>query len=251
MPGYVIHLASINNNNRNKRDFVLGVEAPDILKKHLKIYTTLEAARDKYNSLKVGDMPEYSTLVARIQQKEDIGSDTGLHYGVSSNPNIELYWNSLIEREKNSNFYRGYLLHLLTDKIVYKALDLDNKFKKMIESYSGDDLENYKKTLVKSLHTDWDKTNTILKNKYNTELTPEVEELGVVGFNSSTDLVFIDINTLINCIDKLRNIDILSCSIKELDKLCNTSYNSIETSIDYNKNYKFIRSIYKKRGINI
>ena len=38
MPGYYIHLASSNEKALKNRSFVLGVEAPDMLKKHVKVY---------------------------------------------------------------------------------------------------------------------------------------------------------------------------------------------------------------------
>ena len=88
MPGYYLHLAACKGNTLKNRSFVLGVEAPDLLKKHFKIYGNVAEARKKYETLKTADMPDYSELETRIQQKETINSTTGLHYGVSSNPDI-------------------------------------------------------------------------------------------------------------------------------------------------------------------
>ena len=113
-------------------------------------------------------MPDYSELETRIQQKETINSTTGLHYGVSSNPDIYSCWNSLSETQKNNPFWRGYIWHLLTDQFIYSKLDIDAKFQKFLDkNKNAANLDELRKTEVKKLHTDWDKTNarnwTVLK----------------------------------------------------------------------------------------
>lgn len=104
MPGYYLHLAACNSAVKNNRSFILGVEAPDILKKYVKLYG-MEGARDKYNNLKTDEMPSFESFEKRLMQKEVSGAGTGLHYGMSSNPDIMLYWTTLNDEERNNPFY--------------------------------------------------------------------------------------------------------------------------------------------------
>lgn len=215
MPGYFIHLGVCNEEALKDRGFVLGVEAPDMLKKHVKVLG-IDGAKEKYNELKVSGMPEYEELESRINEKEEIGNNGGLHYGVSSKPGIKEYWSSLTDDQKKESFYKGYLWHLITDKKMYEQLDLDNKFKVVLECYNGDDIDSFKRQEVKKLHSDWDKTNELIKSKYGVELTPEVDELKVVGFNSDTNLSYVDWDIVRGVIDELRNINPLDCDLEDL-----------------------------------
>ena len=105
MPGYYLHLAACGGKLLENRSFVLGVEAPDILKKHLKDADgDIEKARAKYDSLRTGDMPDYSDFEVRVQQKESRGKREGMHYGKSSSTNVKAFWNSLTEEQKKQAF---------------------------------------------------------------------------------------------------------------------------------------------------
>ena len=209
MPGYYLHLAACGGDLLKNRSFVLGVEAPDILKKHFKdAGGDIEKARAKYNSLKTGDMPEYSDFEVRVQQKESRGELQGMHYGKSSSTNVKAFWDSLTDEQKNTAFYRGYAWHLLTDAIMYAVLDIDSRFAKVL----GDNLynEELRWKEVEKLHSDWDKTNSLVRERYpEVELTPEVEELNVVGFETG-ELVYVDWRSLKETIDFLRTIDPLN-----------------------------------------
>lgn len=219
MPGYYIHLAVCNNEALKERGFVLGVESPDILKKHLKLFGK-EGALKKYEELKVDCMPDYEELKIRIYQKEFRDRTDGLHYGISSNPNIKEYWNRLSKQQKSNPFYIGYLWHLITDKLIYKELDLDMKFRCDLDNYSGDNIEEFKKRRKEKLHTDWDKTNELIRLKYKVDLTDEIRELNVVGFNKDTSLTYVDYDLICNIIDKLRRINPLNYDLDTfLDKL--------------------------------
>ena len=99
---------------------------------------------------------------------------------------------------------------------MYEQLDLDNKFKVVLECYNGDDIDSFKRQEVKKLHSDWDKTNELIKSKYGVELTPEVDELKVVGFNSDTNLSYVDWDIVRGVIDELRNINPLDCDLEDL-----------------------------------
>ena len=206
MPGYYLHLAACGGELLKNRSFVLGVEAPDILKKHLKdAGGDIEKARAKYNSLRTGDMPDYSDFEIRVQQKESRGKLDGMHYGKSSSTNVRAFWNGLLETQKKTAFYRGYVWHLLTDTIMYARLDIDARFAKVLGDKLYDEELRWKE--VEKLHLDWDKTNTLVKATYpDVALTPEVEELNVVGFETG-ELVYVDWYILKETIDFLRSFD--------------------------------------------
>lgn len=216
MPGYYLHLAACKGNTLKNRSFVLGVEAPDLLKKHFKIYGNVVEARKKYETLKTADMPDYGELETRIQQKETVNSTTGLHYGVSSNPDIYACWNSLSETQKNNPFWRGYIWHLLTDKFIYSKLDIDVKFQKILDNNKN---ATNMKTEVKKLHTDWDKTNAKVRDTYPEICLPEeVKELSVVQFIEEGNLFYIDWTVLKEAIEFLRNFNPLGTDMDYIIK---------------------------------
>lgn len=216
MPGYYLHLAACGGKLLENRSFVLGVEAPDILKKHLKdAGADIEKARAKYNSFKTGDMPEYSDFEVRVQQKEVRGSVGGMHYGKSSSNNFRAFWNGLTSEQRNTAFYRGYAWHLLTDTIMYAKLDIDRKFAKALDDKLYDEQLRWKE--VEKLHADWDRTNALVRATYPAvQLTPEVEELNVVGFDTTGDLVYVDWQVLKETIDFLRSFDPLNGDMEEI-----------------------------------
>ena len=203
MPGYYLHFAACGGDSLKNRSFVLGVEAPDILKKHVKVCGGIEAAHAKYDSLRTNEMPEYSELQSRILQKERADSNEGLHYGLSSKPDIMACWSGLSEKQKTNPFYRGYVWHLLTDAIMYGRLNIDAKFMKVLQ-----ELEEVKMRERKKLHADWDKTNALVRDTYpEITLPEEVQELGVVQFIEEGDLVYVDWHILKDTIEYLRTFD--------------------------------------------
>lgn len=211
MPGYYVHYASCYLRSLGNRSFVLGLEAPDMLKKHVKVYG-VDGARTKYNSLRTNDMPEYDELLPRILQKETINSKDGLHYGVSSNPDVKTCWANLSVEQKKNPFYRGYVTHLLQDLAIYGRIDIDSKFQKVLEQHDANvDLDSIRKVEVKKLHDDWDKTNALVRDTYpEVVLSDEVKELGVVKYINEGDLVYVDWRVLKECIDYLRTFDTLN-----------------------------------------
>lgn len=218
MPGYYLHLASCGGHSLENRSFVLGVEAPDILKKHVKFCGGIENAHAKYDSLRTSEMPEYCELQPRIQQKETANSNEGLHYGLSSQPDVKACWSGLTEMQKANPFYRGYVWHLLTDAIMYGRLDIDAKFQKVLDENQGHlDIGELKKGEVKKLHADWDKTNARVRDTYpEVSLPDEVKELGVVQFITEGDLVYVDWSLLKETIDYLRTFDPLNGDMESI-----------------------------------
>ena len=218
MPGYYLHLAACGGHSLENRSFVLGVEAPDILKKHVKFCGGIEKAHAKYDSLRTSEMPEYCELQPRIQQKEAANSNGGLHYGLSSQPDVKACWSGLTEMQKANPFYRGYVWHLMTDAIMYGRLNIDAKFQKVLaENQENPNIEEIKKGEVKKLHADWDKTNARVRDTYPEVFLPdEVKELGVVQFITEGDLVYVDWPLLKETIDYLRTFDPLNGDMESI-----------------------------------
>ena len=209
MPGYYLHFAACGGDSLKNRSFVLGVEAPDILKKHVKVCGGIEAAHAKYDSIRTSEMPEYCELQTRILQKERADSNEGLHYGLSSKPDIRACWSGLSETQKANPFYRGYVWHLITDAIMYGRLNIDAKFMKVLQENKGNpNLEEVKMNEREKLHADWDKTNALVRDTYpEVTLPDEVKELGVVQFIEEGELVYVDWHILKDTIDYLRTFN--------------------------------------------
>ena len=217
MPGYMLHFAACNEEALKNRSFVVGVEAPDILKKHFKVCGGIDGARAKYDILKTTDMPDYSELEERVQQKERKGSTEGLHYGLSSSPDVRLFWKGLSPEQQKMLFYRGYAWHLLTDAIMYARLDIDSKFKKALEAWGEQNQEEFINNERQKLHDDWNKTNALVRDTYKgIDLPAEVEELGVVKFIDEGELVYVDWNILKGTIDYLRTFDPINGDMDEI-----------------------------------
>lgn len=217
MPGYMLHFSACNGEALKNRSFVVGVEAPDLLKKHFKVCGGIDGARAKYDTLKTTDMPDYSELEERVQQKERKGSTEGLHYGLSSSPDVRLFWKGLSSEQQKMLFYRGYAWHLLTDAIMYARLDIDSKFQKALEAWGEQNQEEFINNERQKLHDDWNKTNALVRDTYKgIDLPAEVEELGVVKFIDEGELVYVDWNILKGTIDCLRTFDPINGDMDEM-----------------------------------
>lgn len=220
MPGYLLHYAAVKRKLLVNRSFMLGVESPDILKKHIKIYG-IDGARCKYNGLKTLIMPNYDRFEKRALEPETIGSTTGLHYGTSSNPNIWLCWNELSEEEKNSPFFRGYIWHLLTDYIMYKRLEINQKFIESLKPFKDSpDFADFQEKVRNELHEDWNKINFKVAKAYPEIILPEeVIELDVVKYVDSGKLTYVDWAVLKSTIDFLRTFDPVNASSSEMEDI--------------------------------
>lgn len=202
IPGYYVHLATVNPKVRENRSFIYGVEMPDLLKKYFKTYG-LNGAKEKYESIKTNEMPDFSTFKLRIQQTEKSNCRDGLHYGLSSNPDFMYFWNNLNEEQKKNPFYIGYLWHLLTDLLMYTYLDIEAKIDRFTKVHAdSENLFELKNLEYKKLHNDWNKTNSKICDMYpDVILPPEIQELGIVKFVNEGQLSYVDwkvIQSLIN-----------------------------------------------------
>lgn len=217
MPGYYIHYAACSSDARENLSFLRGLEAPDILKKHFKIYG-IDGAREKYNSFKTPEMPEYEVLVDRIQQKEKMGSLDGLHYGVSSQPGVWQFWKSLCIEDKENPFYKGYFWHLLTDLLVYDLLGIDEKFQYVIEQNKGImDIDELREKETKKLHEDWDRLNARVRDNFpDVILSPEVIELNVVKFIEGGNFAYVNPRAVYKAIINLRKFDPLTTNFRDV-----------------------------------
>jgi len=215
MANYTGHQAGCRPDALKNRSFVIGLESPDLLKKYAK--NGIDYAREKYEQIKTSDMPDFSELEVRVQQKERAGSSEGLHFGLSSCPDIMACWNSFSEEQKNHPYYRGYFWHVLQDLVTYAKQDIDAKFQKVLDENEGNpNIVEIKKAEVKKLHADWDKVNRPIMDTYpDVTITPEVKELGVVQFTEGS-LVYIDWVELKKTFDWLRTFDPLNGNMEEI-----------------------------------
>ena len=220
MPGYLLHYAAVKPELLKNRSFMLGVEAPDILKKYIRIYG-IDGARCKYNWLKTSEMPNYDRLEERASQAEKPDSSEGLHYGISSNPNIWACWNSFTDAEKSNPFFRGYIWHLLTDYIMYKRLDINKKFTEILTPFKDDsNLVEIQKKAKNELHRDWDKTNFRVKTTYPEVVLPEeIIDLDVVKYIDDDKLIYVNWPVLKSTIDFLRTYDPLNATTSEMEDM--------------------------------
>ena len=237
MPGYYVHLAASNHLTLKNRSFVCGVELPDLLKEYYKSYG-LDGARKKYNIIKTSDMPDFSYFELRVRQIESKKNKNGLHYGLSSNPDIMSFWSSLTLEQKKNPFYIGYLWHLLTDLLVYKCLDIETKLEENIQNNSKNNLEL--KHEIDRIHDDWDKINTIIRDEYlDIQLTREILELGIVKFIDYNHFNYIDYYTIKYLIDYLRKYNPLDENVDDiLANIINTLPNLCEETKKYNMDKK-------------
>lgn len=226
MPGYYVHLSTCHDIARQNRSFEIGVEAPDILKTYFKLYG-LEGAKTKYDQLKTDDMPDFSVLEKRIQQRETLESTDGLHYGISSNPAILYFWKQLTQKEQQNPFQRGYAWHLITDKAVYYHLAIDTSFAEFAKQHEAcPNLELLLEQERKKLHNDWDRINSLITETYRTDLTPEIAKLNIVKYlpYSTNDLEYVNWDILHKVICELRKFDPLHCDIPSMVKFIQSGY---------------------------
>lgn len=217
MPGYLLHFAACADASRTNRSFIVGVEMPDILKKYYKS-GGLEGANLAYKALRTKEMPDFKVFEERVQEQERDGKPCGMHYGVSSRPDIIYFWNSLSESEKKNPFWRGYLWHLITDLLMYSKLNIDAKFDEfMKKNIDSENFKELRKAEVAKLHDDWDKTNAKVRDIYpSVSITAEVEEFGVVKYIDNNTLYYVDWPILKNTIDYLRRFNPLEDDLDEI-----------------------------------
>lgn len=201
MPGYIIHLATLTEKERENKDFVKGVLAPDILKKWYKIYNgDLAQVEEKYSKwAKDGNLPPFSVFKERLLQEETSHGTTGMHYGQSSNPSLNAFVEDPIVDLSNP-FWKGYFKHLIGDLALYKTLGIKKKFNAAWKNFEN--LPNAKELYEAErdkLHNDWDILNDLYIKQYNISLPEEVLELNVVGFNTG-ELVYVDKSAVDNVI---------------------------------------------------
>lgn len=215
MGGYKFHIATTSNTR--VAAFINGLFAPDLLKKWYKLYG-IEGTLEKYNLIWTEGMPDFEELRERIMQDEVHGQPFGMHYGKSSLPDFNAFWNGLTETQKNMMFYRGYAWHLLGDMLMYKRLDIDTKMKAFYDANCG--REDFKELFAKEkkkLHSDWDKTNSLINATYSNSGLPEwIIELGVVNYLPAEDLQYVDWSVLKSVIDYMRSFDPISGDMEEL-----------------------------------
>ena len=101
---------------------------------------------------------------------------------------------------------------------MYNRLDIDAKMKAFYDENSGK--ENIKALFAqekKKLHSDWDKTNSLINETYSNTALPEwIIELGVVNYLPAENLHYVDWSVLKNVIDYMRMFDPANGDMEEI-----------------------------------
>ncbi len=223
MPGYLLHLAACKPALLENVSFRKGVEAPDLLKKWV-FKLGLDEARKKYATWKETNMPEFSYFEQRALSTDD-DRKMGLHFGYSSNPDLIAFLDTISEKDMKNPFWRGYFWHLITDKLMYSWLNVGERYGQELlrQIREGNAHEDVEKAEKKKLHDDWDRTNEMVREKFNISmpLPSEIEELNVVKFiNDGQPLTYISWDKVELAIELLRALNPLKENVISLGSWC-------------------------------
>lgn len=224
MHSYFQYWASACPEAKQVRAFVIGLEIPDLLKDYRKKYKNgLAEANAVYKTLQeeTNGLPDFSKYFSeRLMQKERLGSSFGMHFGKKSCPNVKAFWNWVPDSEKANPFWRGYLWHLISDRVINPRLNINQKIKTLSETkkISQKELGTFmQEEVTPILEKDLNKVNILLSDAYSdVQMTPEVEELGItLHAYPDMELSLIDWNVFIQSIDWLRSYDPLASNIDD------------------------------------
>lgn len=195
MPGYKIHDAVGNLTKMENLAYRKGLNAPDYFKK----IKSKEDFDSYFEGCDKQDILSYVEFLEIVQNT---------HFGYSSNPDIKEFL-SLEFVDLGKDFWEGYLIHLITDKEIYKPENECIDWSKFQE-------EGSKKEI---LHNDWDITNQIVNNEFHIPILPEIEKLGLVKYLDGTSR-YVHPERVLDVIYKIRKIasnsDRLNAYLKDL-----------------------------------
>lgn len=224
MHSYFQYWASACPEAKQVRAFVIGLEIPDLLKDYRKKYKNgLAEANAVYKTLQeeTNGLPDFSKYFSeRLMQKERLGSSFGMHFGKKSCPNVKAFWNWVPDSQKANPFWRGYLWHLISDRVINPRLNINQKIKTLSETkkISQKELGTFmQEEVTPILEKDLHKVNILLSDAYSdVQMTPEVEELGItLHAYPDMELSFIDWNVFIQSVGWLRSYDPLAPNIDD------------------------------------
>lgn len=138
MPGFQIHIAigkrylDKHRNIQKSEDFFYGVIAPDFVEDKTKSHYTIKTPKD--------NLKEY----------------------LKNKVNLEKF---LQENKIKTDYDKGVLLHLLTDKLFFTEFFSDEYINNV--DYS---------TFCKDLYTSYDETNSYIEEKYNIQFNDVIQE---------------------------------------------------------------------------
>lgn len=224
MHSYFPYWASACPEAKQVRAFVIGLEIPDLLKDYRKKYKNgLAEANAEYSILQeeTDGLPDFSKYFSeRLMQKERLGSSFGMHFGKKLCPNVKAFWNWVPDSQKANPFWRGYLWHLISDRVINPRLNINQKIKTLSETkkISQKELGTFmQEEVTPILEKDLHKVNILLSDAYSdVQMTPEVEELGItLHAYPDMELSFIDWNVFIQSVGWLRSYDPLAPNIDD------------------------------------
>ena len=224
MHSYFQYWASACPEAKQVRAFVIGLEIPDLLKDYRKKYKNgLAEANAVYEALQkeTDGLPDFSKYFSeRMMQKERLGSSFGMHFGKKLCPNVKAFWNWVPDSQKANPFWRGYLWHLISDRVINPRLNINQKIKTLSETkkISQKELGTFmQEEVTPILEKDLNKVNILLSDAYSdVQMTPEVEELGItLHAYPDMELSLIDWNVFIQSVGWLRSYDPLAPNIDD------------------------------------
>ena len=224
MHSYFQYWASACPEAKQVRAFVIGLEIPDLLKDYRKKYKNgLAEANAVYEALQkeTDGLPDFSKYFSeRLMQKERLGSSFGMHFGKKLCPNVKAFWNWVPDSQKANPFWRGYLWHLISDRVINPRLNINQKIKTLSETkkISQKELGTFmQEEVTPILEKDLNKVNILLSDAYSdVQMTPEVEELGItLHAYPDMELSLIDWNVFIQSVGWLRSYDPLAPNIDD------------------------------------
>lgn len=170
MPGFNIHLAIAKqyikkhkDEIKNKQDFLNGSVRPDLSEDMMKL------CDDKFK-----------THYGEMGRKNDGKFETDM-YAFLRDPKTNI----------KQDFYKGYLLHLLTDYYFYNYYFN----KELLEVIKNED----------TFHSDFDCTNKLLEEKYQIELSENIKKY--TGYKNESPK-YINIQKLIDFIEEMSNLNL-------------------------------------------
>ena len=156
MPGYLIHLASSNEELRKNSLSFKGLVAPDLWKKET-------PTEEEYREFFAGETfpPSYEQVLLLCD-----AAHGGTHFGSKFSDTNHADLNKIVELFSNKKlnsinpFFTGYFQHLLVDKLFYKDTSICDQ-----EQFDAD-FSTDKDTAMNTLHIDWDKINQSIVTAY-------------------------------------------------------------------------------------
>ena len=160
MQGFYLYLATCHEQALKDWNFVLGLEAKQLLDIEGTKISGLELARTNYSFWRTKKSPEFDEVMNYINNSEN---------------NPIAFWNKLSEEQKQSTFFRGMCWQILVDFILHNGLSIDTLQKIEMSAFfyqhshlllCSPEINEFKKIQAQELERDWKEANTLVSSYY-------------------------------------------------------------------------------------